>query len=505
MSVPRRAKVAIIGGGPAGSLAATLLAREGVEAVVLERDKFPRYHIGESLLTSIRPIFEFIGLAERVEKYGFVKKYRAFFRLKQGMPAGCIDFSRSSQYDYSYQVIRSEFDKLLLDYAGEMGARVFEETRVTDVDFSGTRPVALRWEGREGASGRLEFDYLIDASGMAGFVASRYLKNRTYQEYFANVAVGRYWKDFQHYRDDSGQVYEGAFSMEAIPDGSGWVWAIPLHDQTLSVGVVVHVSRFQELRHSLGEPEQVYHHVLSSCPDMMRLLEGATPVSSASVWKDYSYMAERFSGPGLRLAGDAACFIDPFFSTGIHMALLGALSSAASICAVQRGEATEEEAATYHDRCIRSSYMRLAMAVAGVYRQIRDQEKMVLTGITREDFQRAFDLLQPLISGNLDLNKSQISEETMSATLEYLGNMVLDMHNLPSRTSEVSKLMVQVAPPDSLTEISRLGAIDGLHIRLERGQLGLQRLTVEERLQDAEQVKGLQAALQQAARATAQT
>ena len=125
-----RSKVLVIGGGPAGAMAASLLGREGIETTVLEREKFPRYHIGESLLTAIHPILDLAGVRDKIDQFGFVKKYSGFFRVKQGIPAGHVDFRRNRIYKYSYQVRRSEFDKLMLDHARESGAQVFEETRV---------------------------------------------------------------------------------------------------------------------------------------------------------------------------------------------------------------------------------------------------------------------------------------------------------------------------------------------------------------------------------------
>src|ERR1700738_707420 len=131
-----RTRVLVAGGGPAGSMTAMLLAREGFDVVVCEKDRFPRYHIGESLLTSVIPLLEFVGALERVERHGFVKKYGAFFRIKHDQPAGYIDFTKLSRYPHSFQVLRSEFDAILLDHA-----------RTAAPAFSNKRR-SLRWNSK---------------------------------------------------------------------------------------------------------------------------------------------------------------------------------------------------------------------------------------------------------------------------------------------------------------------------------------------------------------------
>lgn len=471
----------VIGGGPAGSIASSLLAREGRDVTVLEKEKFPRYHIGESLLTSVIPLLKFIGLDAKVEQYGFVKKYGGFFRLKQDSPPGFIDFSKTTKYPYSYQVPRSEFDQLLLDHAEESGAKVYQETAVTELIFEGETPIAARWKNRQGEEGTISFKYLVDASGLSGFLANKYLQNRLFQEEFANVAIGGYWKNFNHYTDDDGREHEGIFAMEAISDGSGWVWAIPLHTGHLSVGAVLHSDRFKTLRKELGSLENVYKQVVFSGRDLPKMLAGASLDSDLKQWADYSYVATSFSGSNYRLIGDAAGFIDPLFSSGIHLAFIGGLSAAATICGVVKGDCDESQGSWFHEEYIRRAYTRFVIMVAGFYQQIRNQQSVAIKGVDSGNFQRAFDLIQPIVSGNLDLNASEIDRDLWQKTMQFTTDMMMEMHSFDSG-NPAAKLLAKSKLEDDIS--SQSDTIDGWYIRLESGKLGLIKQGKVQKLQE---------------------
>src|SRR6266705_1811594 len=361
-------QILVIGGGPAGSTTATFLAREGFDVTLIEKEVFPRYHIGESLLPSCLEILELMGAREKIEAYGFQRKGGGYFSW--GKDAWVLDFA-PLRYPYSFQVVRSEFDQLLLEHAKSQGVKVFEGTEVRSLSFDGDRPRGASWSQVVGGSdrGELSFDYLVDASGRAGVMAMRYLKNRHYHNAFQNVAIWGYWTgagrmDF---------APEGAIANGAIPDG--WLWGIPLHDETMSVGLVQHKTTFKEKRQQSASLEEIYMSAINECPLITNLLKSATLVSdNLQTEQDYSYMANSISGPGYFLVGDAACFIDPLLSTGVHLATHGSMLAAASLASLIRGEVTQEQALAFYEHSYRHAYLRLMVIVSGLYQQYNGKE-----------------------------------------------------------------------------------------------------------------------------------
>jgi geranylgeranyl reductase family protein len=303
--------VAIIGGGPAGSTAATLLARHGRKVIVLEREKFPRFHIGESLLPYSMTAFERLGVQERLkamsmEKIGGevssacgTRKVRFYFRTGFRL-----------QQTKSYQVKRADFDKLLLDNAAEAGAEVREETAVEKVEF-GDDFVKL-WAKGEAGSREITARYVIDCSGRNSVIGTHFKLRKAFDSL-------RKFSVFAHFEDVPLRDREELNLTRLIRGGDFWFWMIAVSETRVSVGVVTDTARFKELKKT---PEEALEYFIQGSPEMRERMQGARRVSQVYSISDYSYKNARFTGDRWMLAGDAAGFIDPIFSTGVFLAIL---------------------------------------------------------------------------------------------------------------------------------------------------------------------------------------
>jgi len=406
--------VLVIGGGPAGTTAATLLAREGFDVTLVERDVLPRYHIGESLLPSCLEILELTGAREKIEAYGFQRKHGGYFAW--GKDSWVLDFA-PLRYPYSFQVVRSEFDHLMLEHAKSQGVKVFEGTEIRSLNFDGDRPRSATWMQVVGGSdtGEISFDHLIDASGRASVMAMHYLKNRRYHSAFQNVAIWGYWTG-------AGRMSfapEGAIANGAVPDG--WLWGIPLHNDTMSVGLVLHKTTFKEQRQQYGSVEQIYLNAIDSCPLIADLLKSAKLVTNIRTEQDYSYSSANFTGPGYFLIGDAACFIDPLLSTGVHLATHSAMLCAASIASVLRGEVTDQQARAFFEQSYQQTYLRLLAIVSGMYQQYNGKESYFwqaqqLTDHDYDDSGAMMDAWLYVVSGMQDVKDSHKPTTTAGPT-----------------------------------------------------------------------------------------
>ncbi|KAH9174675.1 hypothetical protein EDB89DRAFT_458615 [Lactarius sanguifluus] len=480
---PEHAQILIVGGGPSGSYAAASLALEGFHVVVLEATAFPRYHIGESLIPSVRHHLRFIGAEEKVASHGFFKKPGAAMKFNKYKKEAYTDFIALGHDNNAWNVTRSEFDKILLDHAESTGAHVFQSTRVMSLAFSGKRPTSALWtHGPSSQSGTITFDYLVDASGRAGLMSNRYLKNRRFNSSLKNVAMWAYWRNTGVYA--RGTTAEGSPYFEALSgavvlsdnakrtqretDESGWAWFIPLGANLTSVGIVrdqtafnksaqAHRSHSSQSSFSLppvsplitfrgtsptsssadslsllsanppshGTPpsspssptfpfspggswsapvgaEQRYLSALDLAPGVRQLqgpdgvmVRGESESDTVRTASDYSYSASYYAGGNFRIVGDAGAFIDPFFSSGIHLAMTGGLSAAASIAASIRGDCSESEAAEWHSQRVGVSYTRFLIVVLSAYKQMRAQSKDVLCDIGEDNFDKAFSFLRP--------------------------------------------------------------------------------------------------------------
>jgi flavin-dependent dehydrogenase len=316
----------IIGAGPAGSAAAVILAEYGHRVLVIEREKFPRYHIGESLIPFAFQPLQRLGLIEGMKQSHFQKKYSVVFVQPNGKASQPFYFY--TRYDretvaQTWQVLRSEFDLMLMQHARKRGATVLEETAVTNLLKDGPRVVGVRTQSKEGAEREYHAPITIDCSGKESFAAVR--EGWRLRDPFLNkVAVWTYYKGSKR---EPG-LDEGQTTVAFVPD-KGWFWHIPMHDDLVSVGVVADGKYLS--RDGVKSPEAIFRREIDQNLWIQDHLSVGRQTGPYYITGEFTFHSRHCYRPGLLLAGDAFCFLDPVFSSGLMLALKSGVLAADTV------------------------------------------------------------------------------------------------------------------------------------------------------------------------------
>ncbi len=323
--------VAVVGGGPAGSSLATLLRQSGYTVTLLERERFPRPHVGESMLPGVLFALGKTGALERVEKAGFTKKYGATYIWGRGRDPWTIRFSEVPQdRTFTFQCDREVFDKLLLDHARDEGVDVREGHQVTRAHMTDGRATGLSFTNEDGESGEVRARMCVDASGQWS-VLGRQFRLREHNENLRHVAL------FGHYHGGPTTLPDVLDEMEPTDAGNvyvvavddGWLWHIPLAGGLRSIGLVTDPERIRGMTRT--ERRKYWQRQIESCEEYEELLEGGRWAGDFDIVSDWSFICKQFHGPGYLLVGDAACFVDPILASGIALALQGVLRATKAI------------------------------------------------------------------------------------------------------------------------------------------------------------------------------
>ncbi len=337
--------VIVVGGGPAGTTCAYGLASRGYSVLVLEKERHPRFHVGESLVPYASGLFEKMGILEQIENGPFVRKCSVqTWDPRTGYFRTYFSSLADGQKKFGFNVERASFDALLSEHARQAGAQVLEEAPVNDILTADGRVTGVGYE-HDGRRREARARFVVGAAGRAGALSHQF-KLRVMNRKLRNVAFYQY---YDHVAKGVNSSDEGDLVVATNEDA--WIWCIPVGSDTLSVGAVVAAEAVKE-----SSPQELFDLHLRRAPIISDSLWGATPrFEDLKVESDFCYHGERLSGPGFFIAGDAACFVDPVFSGGVFLAMVAGMKAAEAIDDIHQGR-PEPAARRHFDNFCKTGY-----------------------------------------------------------------------------------------------------------------------------------------------------
>jgi len=334
-----RPHVIVIGGGPSGTTVSTLIAQRGYKVKLFEREHFPRYHIGESLIPETFWVLERLKMLDKLRDSHFVKKFSVQFVTDKGKLSEPFYFMDNKPHECSqtWQVKREEFDLMMLRNAAEQGVEVHEGVRVLDIIFEGNRAVGVKLQDEAGKQWEERADVIVDAAGQSCIIQDRF-NLREWDPVLKKAALWTYWKGA--YRDEGRD--EGATIVMQTEGKQGWFWYIPLHENVISVGVVAPYDYL--FKRETKDLEKIYFEEVAKCRGLDTRLDNAERAGPMRAAKEYSYRSKEVAGEGWVLVGDAFGFLDPLYSSGVLLALKSGSLAADAICeALEKKDTSKEQ------------------------------------------------------------------------------------------------------------------------------------------------------------------
>ncbi len=456
--------VAVVGGGPAGSSLATLLKQGGYRVTLLERERFPRPHVGESMLPGVLFALGKTGALERVERAGFTKKYGATYIWGRGRDPWTIRFSEVPQdRTFTFQCDREVFDKLLLDHARDEGVDVREGHQVTRAHMTDGRATGLSFTNDDGESGEVRARMCVDASGQWS-VLGRQFRLREHNDNLRHVAL------FGHYHGGPTTLPDVLTDMEPTDAGNvyvvavddGWLWHIPLAGGLRSIGLVTDPERIRGM--SRTQRRKYWQRQIESCEEYKELLEGGRWAGDFDIVSDWSFICKQFHGPGYLLVGDAACFVDPILASGIALALQGVLRATKAIrTSLEAPDLTGLAMDWYQDGYLEQANDFVDMANHWYHGQ-RLQESWFWTAHRLVDPSQNLSLRQAFV-----FISSGLTRETPEESIRYMGGFTPGQLAV---TYEALGLEADSAPEHPLESSSVPAARRGIAVTAEQALTG---------------------------------